>query len=97
MEDLTIRISELALGKLQVVAAGDREAVEEMLSKWIEQLVLENQAEKRKNAFLMIAEAAEKLGEGSEENDIAERSREILKSIYREKLGHHTQGYEGNE
>lgn len=56
------------------------EIVEEALKQYAEEHLPSPSAEEpqTRNLLLLIAQAADELGEGSKEGDIAERSREIL-------------------
>jgi len=69
---------------LEHIAQSENRPVEEIVEEALQQYASEhlppssaNQPQTR-NLLLLIAQAADELGEGSKEGDIAERSREIL-------------------
>lgn len=62
------------------------ELVEEALQQYASEHLFSSEEQRHKNPFLIIAEAADQLGLGSSERDIAERSREILNYDFPEHL-----------
>src|SRR5579871_753225 len=62
------------------------EVVEAALRSYAEEHVSTEAPSEKDDLFLLIAQAADELGEGSKEGDIAERSREILDTEFPEYL-----------
>ena|SRR4051794_2113257 len=78
MTDFTIP-DELA-EQLENIAQRENRPLDDVVEEALRHYADEHQPEqpKTRNLLLLIAQAADDLGEGSKEGDIAERSREIL-------------------
>jgi predicted transcriptional regulator len=81
MVSLMIQISDDLLERLKDIAQNEQKSVEELAASLIEQQITPEYDESR-DPLLMIARAAEEAGLSSGQDDIAERSREILNTEF---------------
>jgi hypothetical protein len=85
-------IPERLAEQLENIARLENRSPDEVLEDALQHYATDHSVEitegqpKTRNLLLLIAQAAEELGEGSKEGDIAERSREILNNDFPEYL-----------
>lgn len=73
--------------KLEDIARRENRPLDKVVEEALQQYASEHlPPQQTRNLLLLIAQAADELGEGSNEGDIAERSREILNNEFPEYL-----------